>query len=214
MSDPASATAPASAPDSSTPAASDLLKPPATPPTTPEAWEARRVELIGDPHFRNAYLSGDIEAQKRMKEVFAGLNPKVDLATAEGREYAARQEALTPLKMTSALPPEFWDGLARGTPVTLAERQWALETKEQCFKDKGWVRTHRLRHSRPMARLGSISARPSRPTAPAPTTCRPVSTALAFHRRRLSTLHLQKLLRNEMSGSGDGGVESSQKLQC
>jgi hypothetical protein len=42
--------------------------------------------------------------------------------------------------MTSALPPEFWDGLARGTPVTLAERQWALETKEQCFKDKGWVR--------------------------------------------------------------------------
>jgi hypothetical protein len=136
------AQAPVPAGGSTTPSTSDLLKPldAATMPATPEAWEKRRVDLIGDPHFRKAYLSGDVEAQKRMKEVFAGLNPKVDLATAEAREYAARQDALTPLKMTSALPPEFWDGLARGTPVTLAERQWALETKEQCFRDKGWVR--------------------------------------------------------------------------
>jgi hypothetical protein len=139
---PVAAPAPALIDGSTTPAASDILKPleAATMPTTPEAWEARRVELIGDPHLRNAYLSGDIEAQKRMKKVFAGLNPKVDLATVEGREYAARQEALTPLKMTSSLPAEFWDGLARGTPVTLAEREWALQTKEQCFRDKGWVR--------------------------------------------------------------------------
>lgn len=142
MSEATPAPGPAPIDGSTTPAASDLLQPldAATVPTTPEAWEQRRVDLIGDPHFRRAYLSGDIEAQKRMKEVFAGLNPKVDLATAEGREYAARQEALTPLKMTSSLPPEFWDGLARGTPVTLAEREWALQTKQQCFNDKGWVK--------------------------------------------------------------------------
>ena len=111
-------------------------------PATPEAWEKRRVDLIGDPHFRKAYLSGDVAApSKRMKEVFAALNPKVDQATQEGREYAARQAALTPLKMIGGdLPPEFWDGLARGTPVTLAEREWALQTKAQCFRDCAWVR--------------------------------------------------------------------------
>lgn len=136
--------APVAAPvidSSTTPAASDLLKPldAATMPTTPEAWERRRVDLIGDPNFRKAYLSGDVAAQQRMKEIFAALDPKANTATGQGREYAARQAALTPLKMASALPPEFWDGLARGTPVTLAERQWALQMKEICFKDKGWV---------------------------------------------------------------------------
>jgi hypothetical protein len=140
MTDPAPAAAP-TADSNNAPAASDLLKPldAATMPTTPEAWEARRVELINSPRFREAYLSGDANAVKQIREVFAALAAKTD-GTAEGRGYAARQEALTPLKMTSALPAEFWDGLARGTPVTLAERQWALETKEQCFRDKGWVR--------------------------------------------------------------------------
>jgi hypothetical protein len=136
-----SSPAPAPAGGSTTPAASDLLKPldAATMPATPEAWEKRRVDLIGDAHFREAYLSGDANAVKQMKEVFAALNPKVDQATQEGREYAARQAALTPLKMVAgSLPAEFWDGLARGTPVTLAERAWALQMKQACFADKGW----------------------------------------------------------------------------
>src|SRR5580704_11887455 len=136
-------TAPAPADGSTTPAASDLLKPldAATMPATPEAREKRRVDLIGSEQFRRAYLSGDTNAAKQMKEVFAALNPKADIETAEGREYAARQAALTPLKMIGGdLPAEFWDGLARGTPVTLAEREWALQTKAQCFRDSAWVR--------------------------------------------------------------------------
>jgi hypothetical protein len=85
-------------------------------------------------------LSGDANAVKQIREVFAALAAKTD-GTAEGSEYAARQAALTPLKMIGGdLPAEFWDGLARGTPVTLAEREWALQTKQQCFNDKGWVK--------------------------------------------------------------------------
>jgi hypothetical protein len=138
MSEPATINAPAGG---STTPGSDLLKPldAATAPTTPEAWERLRVDLIGDPHFRKAYLSGDSTAQAKMKAVFAGLNPKVDQATQEGREYAARMMALTPLRMAAGLlPAEFWDGVARGSPVTFAEREWALQMKQSCFADKNW----------------------------------------------------------------------------
>lgn len=128
-------------PASTTPAASDLQKPldAATMPATPEAWEARRVNLIGDPHFRKAYLSNDANAVKQMKEVFAALDQKADTAVAEGKEYNARQVALTPLKMMAgSLPPEFFDALAREAPVTLAERAWALQMRESCLRDKAW----------------------------------------------------------------------------
>jgi hypothetical protein len=108
-------------------------------PTTPEAWEKRRVDLISNEQFRKAYLSGDVAARQAMKDVFAALNPKADTGTDEGKEYNARQAVLTPLKMVSGgLPPEFWDAIARKTPVTLAEREWALTTYAQCYADKAW----------------------------------------------------------------------------
>ena len=136
------ANTPAPAGGSTAPApAGDLFKPldAAAMPATVEAWEIRRVNLIGNEQFRKAYLSNDISARQTMKQVFEHLDPKADTSSAEGREYNARQAALAPLKMVSGdLPAEFWDGIARKTPVTLAEREWALRTYTQCYADSAW----------------------------------------------------------------------------
>jgi hypothetical protein len=144
MTESASAPAPAPVDSNTTPAASNLLKPldAATTPTTPEQWEARRVDLIGDPKFRDAYMKGDPEAVARMKEVHAALNPKVDEATQEGRDYARRMAGLTYLKVKADLPDEVWDAVARNAPVPLHEHQKALQAKERFMRDKEMVRRY------------------------------------------------------------------------
>ena len=77
-----------------------------------------------------------------MKEVHAALNPKVDEATQEGRDYARRMAGLTYLKVKADLPDEVWDAVARNAPVPLHERQKALQAKERFMRDKEMVRRY------------------------------------------------------------------------
>lgn len=119
-----------------TPAASDLLAPQ---PMTVEAAQAKRVELLGDPKFRDAVCAAEPEATKLWREVTRALSPQADPASAEGKRYNDNMASLAILKAQADLPDAVWDHVAAGGPVSLAERQNALMAKERNFADRGWV---------------------------------------------------------------------------
>ena len=120
----------------SVPAASDLLQPQ---PMTPEAAAVKRVQLLGDPGFRERVLAGNAEANKQWKDVHRALSPQADPASAEGREYNQRMSGLAVLRAKAQLPEIMWDHVAANAPVSLAEREEAQYAKQRLFSDKAWV---------------------------------------------------------------------------
>lgn len=125
--------------DSAAPAISDLLAPQ---PMSVEAATAKRVEMLGDEKFRSRVALGDPEATKQWKDVIRALNPPVNQATADGREFTENMNALAVLRAKADLPPEVWHWAALKGPVALHERQEALFEKERLFKDKEFVRKY------------------------------------------------------------------------
>jgi hypothetical protein len=124
--------------DVTAPAVSDLLVPP--PAMTVEQAQARRVQFIADPALREGVVRGDPKIVDEWKKINSALVPKLDAPDAEAREYAARQAALAPLKMTAGpMDPLFWDGVATRAHVSLAERETALQTWAACKRDAAWV---------------------------------------------------------------------------
>ncbi len=125
--------------DTGTPAASDLLQPQ---PMTVEAAQAKRVEYLGDAKFRDRVVSGDPESVRLWREVTRALSPSVDPVTAEGKKYNDNMNSLAILKAKADLSDAVWDHVAAGGPVSLAEREKALQAKERNFKDKAWVQRY------------------------------------------------------------------------
>lgn len=123
-----------------TPAASDLLQQPAA--MTPEQAAAKKVELFGKSGFAERVLAGDPDSVKQWREVTRALRPAVDQTTEEGRAYSRNMDSLSILKAKSDLPDAAWDHIAAGGPVSLAEREKALQAKERNFKDKAWVQRY------------------------------------------------------------------------
>ena len=131
-------TAPAPVVDSTTPAVSDLLAP--APAMTVEQAQARRVQFIADPALRQGVVQGNPKIVEEWKKINAALLPKMEGPEAEQREYAERQAALAPLKMSSGpMDPLFWDGVATRAHVSLAERETALQMWAACKRDSAWV---------------------------------------------------------------------------
>jgi hypothetical protein len=125
------------APLDTVPAVSDLLQPQQM---TVEQAQAKRVELIGDPGFRQRVLAGDDEANKQWKAVLhAALSPPVDSATAEDREYNRRMNGLAYFRAKAQLPEIMYDHVASNSPVSLAEREEAQFAKQRLFSDRGFV---------------------------------------------------------------------------
>jgi hypothetical protein len=112
-----------------TPAPSDLL------PTeiTPEAAGARIVELKADPAFQEKYLGGEVTARAE----FSKLHAIVGKALNESALHRASQ--LDAMKKHADLPPECWNQVENNGPVFQHERDFALQEKTRCLKDKGFV---------------------------------------------------------------------------
>jgi hypothetical protein len=123
----------------SPPVASDLLTPP-QPELTPEVAAVRRVEFLGDAARRQGVMQGDPKIVAEWKKINAALVPKIEGPEAEQRQYAERQAALAPLKMSAGpMDPLFWDGVATRAHVSLAERETALQMWAACKRDRAWV---------------------------------------------------------------------------
>ena len=132
----APAPAPTPAPNAITPAASDILNPP---PMTFEQAQSEKVRYLSDPALREAVQRGDLEHSKKWREINKAL-VQINAPEAEAREYAARQAALAPLKMTAGpMDPLFWDGVATRAHVLISERETALQTWAACMRDRAWV---------------------------------------------------------------------------
>ena len=121
---------------STTPAISDLLQPQ---PMTPEVAAVKRVELLGDPKFRERVLAGDAAANKQWKDVHLALNQQADPATAEGRNYNQRMSGLSVFRAKAQLPEIMYDHMAANAPVSLAEREEAQFAKQRLFRDRSFV---------------------------------------------------------------------------
>jgi hypothetical protein len=108
-----------------------------------EVAARQRVKMLGDAGFRDRVVAGDPQATKQWRAVTrALLSPSVDQATAEGKQYAQRMDALSYFKAKADLSDAVYDQVAAGGPVSLKERQDAIFAKERYFKDKAWVRRY------------------------------------------------------------------------
>jgi hypothetical protein len=127
------------APASPSVAASDLLQP-EKPAMTPEQAARQKHRMLSDPGFAAAVARGDPHESRKWKEVNRALNPPVDQATAEGRQYARNMDALAYFRANAELSPAVLDQVAAGGPVSLEERQEAIFMKQRLFSDKNFVR--------------------------------------------------------------------------
>ena len=134
MTDAAAAAAPADT--STTPAISDLLQPQVM---TVEQAQAKRVEYLGKPGFAERVLANDPESVRAWKEIQVALNPKLDQSIQQNRDYTQRMNGLSILKAKADLPDAAWQWVASAGPVSLAERQKALQLKAQCMADRSFV---------------------------------------------------------------------------
>lgn len=120
------------APAAPGPGASELL--PDT--MTREAAGTRIAELKADKGFLEKYLGGEVAA----RDEFVRLH-----ATAFGNNSAANEAGqrrgmfIDTLKSQGELPQACWDQVRNNGPVFQHERDFALQTKEQLFRDKAWV---------------------------------------------------------------------------
>jgi hypothetical protein len=114
---------------SAAPGVTDLL--PAE--LTPEAAGARIAELKSDPKFQERYLSGEVGA----KAEFSKLHTIAGKAPNESALHRASQ--LDAMKKHADLPPECWNQVANNGPVFQHERDFALQEKTRCLKDKAFV---------------------------------------------------------------------------
>ena len=136
MTDNAAPATAAPADPSTTPAISDLLQPQ---PMTPEVAAVKRVELLGDPKFRERVLAGDPEANTQWKDVHRALNPLATPPAAAGREYNQRMSGLAVFRAKAQLPEIMYDHMAANSPVSLAEREEAQFAKQRLFRDRSFV---------------------------------------------------------------------------
>jgi hypothetical protein len=101
---------------------------------TPAAAAARIAELKADPKFTEKYLTGETGAREEFTRLHAvvGKGPVNEI----GQHRASQLDAL---KKHADLPPQCWDQIANNGPVFEHERAEALQMKERCMRDRGWV---------------------------------------------------------------------------
>jgi len=149
--------APAPVPDPAlTPAASDLLAP--QPAMSPEQAAVAKVECLGKAGFAEAVLSGNADAVRRWREITRALRPAVDQSTLEGQQYERNMNSLAILKAKADLSDEAWDHIAAGGPVSLAEREKALQAKIRNFADRAWVQAYLNGSRRENSEMSLINA--------------------------------------------------------
>jgi len=113
-----------------TPGATDLLPEP----LAPEAATARIAELKKDPAFLERYLGGEVAA----RDEFTRLHSQASKAPINP-DAVHRSLQIGALQKHADLPPAAWAQVAANGPVYQGERDFALQEKQRCFKDKAWV---------------------------------------------------------------------------
>ena len=124
-------TEPAPAPAPAPPGATDLLP---DHPATPEAASTRIAELKKDPAFLERYLGGEVKAREEFSRLH-GLAVKGPM-NVDGIHRSMQFDAL---KKYSDLPEKCWNQVASNGPVFQHERDYALQEKARCMRDKAWV---------------------------------------------------------------------------
>jgi hypothetical protein len=106
----------------------------ANPPMTREAAELRKAELLRNADWTERFLAGESRARTEM----AALN--LALVQTAGNEGQHRRDLeITSLRSRADLSDAHVAEYANLTPVSAAERQFALDKKAQPFGDRAWV---------------------------------------------------------------------------
>jgi hypothetical protein len=127
----------------------------------PEAAGARLAELRADPAWIERYLQGEVKANEEARRLHS-LASKAP-ANPEGIH---RSTQISALQRVADLPPEAWRQIENNMPVFEGERAFALQEKERCFRDSGfvkrWLDGDRAAVSH-LTRLSLIIASPTKP---------------------------------------------------
>jgi hypothetical protein len=126
-----------------------------------EAAQARKAEYLSTPALRDKLLAGDVATKKDWSSVNATL-----ASTMPDPNVVAREATAATWKDRADLPPEALAQFVKGEPVFESEREQALRTKQQLFRDRAWVSKYLDGDRAAASTMAHISLIISSPTKP------------------------------------------------
>jgi hypothetical protein len=100
--------------------------------------EARKAEILNNPEARDKLLQGDVELTQTWRRIQEGLAYKPPPPT----DPANVEQMIDHLRSRADISEEVANQIRQGRPVTAYERSLAEQRKQQCFRDKEWVRRY------------------------------------------------------------------------